>query len=205
MGQEQSQEFADKEKPPMQASGVKHKPSLTPKQKAKIEDIIVVKDVPDASKDNMDSTLKKLKKLRITYPVIKNISGIPIEGLDLIPGLSPDHLTEMLLRYQYHLTECAEAVSFDQNALTKRIKEVDLFTAKVFKECNERHKQMDQILVDMPRFFEVESLISRISTNMEKTTVLLQTLNYYLPESERLTPEELNIQGKVKKADYSIN
>ena len=199
MGQEQSQELADKEKPPMQTSGVKHKPSPTPKQKAKIEDIIVVKDVPDASKDNMDDTLKRLKKLRITYPVIKNISGIPIEGLDLISGLSPDHFTEMLLRYQYHLTECAEAVAFDQNALTKRIKEVDSFTAKVFKECNERHKQMDQILVDMPRFFEVESLINRISTNMEKTTLLLQTLNYYLPESERLTPEELNIQGKVKK------
>ena len=168
------------------------------KQKAKLEDIIVVRDMPDASKEVVDLTLAKLRKLRITYPVIKNVSGVPIEGIDLIPGLSGDPVTEMLLRYQYHLTECAEAVAFDQNALSKRLKEVEVFSTSILKTAIDRQKHMDQSLGSIQKFFEIDSLLERIGKNMDKTIDLMQSLNALLPEDERLPPEELDVRNQGK-------
>ena len=200
MGQEQSQNSqgttkTDNSSAGTSASGpVGQEPNVATKQKAKLEDIVIVKDVPDAPKGAVDETLAKLKKLRITYPVIKNVGGVPVEGIDMIPGLNADPMTEMLLRYQYHLTECAEAVAFDQNALSKRIKEVEMFSTTVLKTANERQKQMDQSLGSIQKFFEIDSLVDRISKNMDKTIELMQNLNALLPENERFSSEELDVR-----------
>ena len=172
--------------------------SNVPRQKAKLEDIVVVRDMPDASKEAIDESLAKLSKLQITYPVIKNVSGVPVEGIDLIHGLNADPVTEMLLRYQYHLTECAEAVAFDQNALSKRIREVELFSASILKSAVERQKQMDQSLGNIQKFFEIDSLLERIGNTMDKTIELMQNLNALLPENERFTPEELDVRHQIK-------
>eukprot|EP00112_Aurelia_sp_Birch-Aquarium-sp1_P023461 Seg700.3 transcript_id=Seg700.3/GoldUCD/mRNA.D3Y31 product="BLOC-1-related complex subunit 5" protein_id=Seg700.3/GoldUCD/D3Y31 len=199
MGQDQSQEEGTKnDSPKPTAKNQKRRASSASlKQRAKIEDIIVVKDSPDApSKANVDETIARLRKLKITYPIIKNIGGVPIEGLDMLPGLNPDPMTEMLLRYQYHLTECAEAVAFDQNAISKRMKEVEHYSTSVLKDANAKQKSMEQSFIDMQKFFEIDSLIDRISKNMDKTIKLMQNLNQMLPEDKQFSAEELDVKGK---------
>lgn len=196
MGQEQSQQQQETKGNETSSFDEGRNLNDIPKQKAKLGDIVVVKDMPDAPTEIMDETLAKLKKLRITYPVIKNVGGVPIEGIDSLTGLNADPVTEMLLRYQYHLTECAEAVAFDQNALSKRMKEVELFSARVLKAANDRQKQMDQSLGSIQKFFEIDSLIDRIGNNMDKTIQLMQNLNALLPQSERFSPEELDVRSQ---------
>lgn len=199
MGQDQSQEEGRKNDSPKPTAKnqTRRVSSASLKQRAKIEDIIVVKDSPDApSKANVDETIARLRKLKITYPLIKNIGGIPIEGLDMLPGLNPDPMTEMLLRYQYHLTECAEAVAFDQNAISKRMKEVEHYSTSVLKDANAKQKSMEQSFIDMQKFFEIDSLIDRISKNMDKTIKLMQNLNQMLPEDKQFSAEELDVKGK---------
>ena len=198
MGQDQSQEEGRKNSPkPTAKNQVRRASSSSLKQRAKIEDIIVVKDSPDGpDKANIDETITRLRKLKITYPIIKNIGGVPLEGLDILPGLNPDPMTEMLLRYQYHLTECAEAVSFDQNAIAKRMKEVEHYSTSILKDANIKQKCMEQSFVDMQKFFEIDSLIDRISKNMDKTVRLMQNLNQMLPEDRQFSAEELDVKGK---------
>ena len=200
MGQDQSQnrQGSESRNSSFERSLQEATANPVPKQKAKLEDIVVVKDVPDAPQDRVDQTIAKLRQLRIMYPIIKNVAGVPIEGMDLIPGLNADPVTEMLLRYQYHLSECAEAVAFDQNALSKRLKEVELFSTSVLKTAIDRQKQMDQSLGIIQKFFEIDSLLDRIGKNMDKTIELMQNLNSLLPENDRFSPEELDVRSQSK-------
>eukprot|EP00794_Sanderia_malayensis_P012684 gene12684-13986_t len=202
MGQDQSQEIARRNSvssisssssvggPNIDAVQKKPKRTVSVKQKAKLEDIIVVKDVRDGPGKESDKTLEKLRKLSITYPLIRNVGGVPLD--DTLPGIDSDPITEMLLRYQYHLTECADAVSFDQNAISKRMKEIELYSTSVLKGATERQKQMDLILSSMKKFTEIDSLIDRINKNMDKTLKLLQNVNEMFPEKDRIAPHELS-------------
>ncbi len=205
MGQEQSQqggtEDTKSDTATTKPNSVKLRSSSV-RQKAKLEDIIVVKDTPDSGCKELDETIKKLKELKITYPIIKNVGGVPSEGIDILPGLNSDPITEMILRYQYHLTECAEAVAFDQNAIAKRVKEIDSYSMSVLKDANERQKQMDGFLVNMKKFTEIDSLIDRVNKNMDKTVTLLLNVNQMLPEKDQLSQDDLDM---FMKQDLSIN
>ena len=186
MGQDQSQTKASQS-----PSGQRQGRRGTSKRKAKLEDIIVVSDHADSGKNQpeIDNTMRQLENLAMTPPIIRNVGNITQNDIDLLPHLNPNPLTEMLLRYQYHMTECAEAVSFDQNAITKRMREIELFSVTVMKEANERQKHMDTILGKLQKVVEIDSLVDRIHVNLDKTLELMKKVNQALPDQDKL-PEE---------------
>ena len=156
------------------------------KQKAKLDDIIVVSNrSEEAKKDECDAHIQQLKKISLHNPILMQFSGGDIEYVK-VPRISSIAFTEMLLRYQFHLTECAEAVSFDQNVLSKRIKEVNTFSACISKNLNERHKYIENVILQVEKVSEIENMLDKIEMNLRNTKEKFICLNKHLPEEERI-------------------
>lgn len=154
------------------------------RQRAKLDDIIVVNKTEN-KKDECDDHVQYLKNITLSNPILMQFSGGDIE-YKKVPRISSVVFTEMLLRYQFHLTECAEAVSFDQNVLSKRIKEVNFFASNINKDINERYKSIDSAIAQMEKVTEIESMIEKINTNLSSVKEKFEHLNSYLPEEEKI-------------------
>lgn len=90
---------------------------------------IVVVATATSSDQKADPEIDRLDRIPVLQPIIRGIIDTPRVGgasldVETLEKLDPQHLLQLCLRYQEHLKQCAEAVSFDQNALCVRIKEV---------------------------------------------------------------------------------
>lgn len=163
------------------------------KQKANLKDIVVVSSkLPENQNELLDEDIANIEAITLSRPILQNMSG----ELDYnrIPRLNSGPLTEMILRYQFHLTECAEAVSFDQNVLSKRIKELDSLASKVNKNLNEHQKNIDHAINQLQKVTEVSTMLKRIEINLKQTKQLFVVLNEQLPTRDQIKdPEYQNI------------
>ena len=108
-----------------------------------------------------------LRTTKLTQPILGDKSASEIDTIK-VPKIVSGPLTEMILRFQYHLTECAEAVAFDQAALTKHIKETDLLASKVNKNLQEKNKYFEKAIV------QIETVNEAVSyTHLTLPTILL--------------------------------
>ncbi|XP_057314769.1 BLOC-1-related complex subunit 5-like [Hydractinia symbiolongicarpus] len=163
------------------------------KQRANLKDIVVVSSkLPENQNELLDEDIANIEAITLSRPILQNLSG----ELDYskIPRLNSGPLTEMILRYQFHLTECAEAVSFDQNVLSKRIKELDSLASKVNKNLNEHQKNIDHAINQLQKVTEVSTMLKRIEINLKQTKQLFVVLNEQLPTRDQIKdPEYQNI------------
>ena len=105
-------------------------PGDTTQHSTQRHSIVVV--APAASSDQKpDPEIDRLDRIPVLQPIIRGVIDTPRVGgasidIETLEKLDPQQLLQLCLRYQEHLKQCAEAVSFDQNALCVRIKEVDI-------------------------------------------------------------------------------
>lgn len=160
------------------------------KQRAKLEDIMVVNAPTGKTKlvsKNEDHDIRNLNELPYFLPLLRSTVNVPAsrdldfwDKFDLRPCLS------LCSRYEKHLKQCAEAVSFDQHMLSSQIREMDTYCASVLRRVNDRYKRLSQVAMQMKKVEEMNTNLRRIDANLKRLVPMMERLNNVLPDEERL-------------------
>ena len=181
MGQEQSVVDGPTKKDPRQRT----------EDSKNANQIVVVSNRVEVKKKDMDEDLANLRTTKLTQPILGNNVIREIDTVK-VPKIVSGPLTEMILRFQSHLTECAEAVAFDQTALTKQIKETDILASEVSKSMSEKKKSLDKAVSQIETVTDVSNMLIQIERNMNTVVALFIKLNKTLPMEDQIYDPEFS-------------
>lgn len=151
---------------------------------------LVIVNTP-TSRPRLDSTeLQTLADLPDFQPLLR--SSLSPGDHDAVASLDAQSAFALAQRYESHMRQCADAVSFDQNALCVRIKEID-FAIKVLSDrMSERQKLMAKYAEQMQKTQDLSRSLNKLSMSLRQTVSLMDSLNDLLPPQDRLEKLELS-------------
>lgn len=160
------------------------------KQRAKLEDIMVVNAPTGTTKivsKKEDRDIKKLNSIPFFYPLLRGtINASASKDLEFFDKFDPRPGLSLCSRYEKHLKQCAEAVSFDQHMLSSQIREMDVYCVSVLRRVNDRYKRLSQAAVQLKKVEEMNANLKRIDANLKRLVPVMERLNNILPDEERL-------------------
>ena len=171
------------------------------------QEIVVVRSDPSVSSTSTgsDPVLQRLEEIPVVFPIIRSsVNMLGYRDLEDFEKLDHRHVLLLCLRYQRHMKECAEAVSFDQAALTRRLKDLDLISSAAVHDVTRMHHHVTRMSAhlqsDMRR---LQMAVEKAETAIQRCVPLMRRLNNVLPEDERLECFELvpEIEGHVPESD----
>lgn len=196
MGQEQSTgrletDSAGKNNVPYTSFSVNKSPNSNrrSRERAKLEDIVVVNDGGNRGivPRHEDPDLKKLKELPFFYPLLRGSVTTPApREMDMFDRLDSKPALKMCLRYEDHLKQCAEAVSFDQDMLSSRIREMESYCTSALRKITKRHRDLTAAMNQVKKVEEMSQTMRRIEVNCKRLIPMMERLNSILPDDERL-------------------
>ena len=194
MGQDQSSSLAGQmghpNVPYTKYSVEKNDTKSKTKQRAKLEDIMVVNAPTGTTKivsKKEDRDIKKLSNIPFFYPLLRGtINASASKDLEFFDKFDPRPGLSLCSRYEKHLKQCAEAVSFDQHMLSSQIREMDVYCASVLRRVNDRYKRFSQAAVQLRKVEEMNANLNRIDANLKRLVPMMERLNNILPDEERL-------------------
>lgn len=196
MGQEQSNnrskiESVRQENVPYTSYSLNKSVPNSKRERAKLEDIVVVSGGGNRGQNLMhsqeDPDLKKLKELPFFYPLLRgSVTAPAAREVDMFERLDPKPTLKMCLRYEDHLRQCAEAVSFDQDMLSTRIRETEAYCTSVLRLVSKRHMDLTLAINQVKKVEEMCFTVKRIDVNCKRLVPMMERLNSILPDEERL-------------------
>lgn len=155
-------------------------------------EIVVVKSGKYKTKDqqiNKDPDLLKLEKIPKFHPLMKSSLNIQsMTDFDSMNKIDVRPAQQICARYQTHLKLCAEAVTFDQDAITQRIKELDIHSASVLRHVSQRYKKLQCEMNVIETVNEIKKNINRVEMTLQQIMPLMDELNKKLSEDHRMEP-----------------
>ncbi|XP_071943303.1 BLOC-1-related complex subunit 5-like [Antedon mediterranea] len=154
----------------------------------KASDIVVVADGSSPKRDSgLNAELQKMQDIPTFLPIMRGTLNVPsMEDPNVLDKLDSSKLYALSLRYQEHLKACSEAVTFDQNSLTHRVKEIDTEIISITSTLSERQKKFAKYAEHIQKINEMSSTVKRIQMSVDQLIPTMNMLNSMLPESERL-------------------
>lgn len=161
--------------------------------------IVVVSEGTNPDDMALESELQKMRDIPTFLPIIKgvaNLGNINVEDPAMMDKMEHRQLLFMCLRYQQHLKQCAEAVSFDQGVLSNRIKEVDAEGTSVTSAFTDRQRKFAKYAEQIQKINEMSGTLKRVQMNIDQLVPLMDRLNSILPEGDRLEPFSMKPESK---------
>nr|XP_039253905.1 BLOC-1-related complex subunit 5-like [Styela clava] len=150
--------------------------------------VVVGTKEPELSGNYLDNYITRLDTCPSFQPIFQSQGsgeGRPQQG-ELVGQLDWKAALKVSTRIQEHLHKCAEAVSSDQNSLASQIKQVDAQACQIMQKYTERQKAFAKYAEHMRKIDEISSSLKRVRMNLDTTFNLLDELNKYLPDEERI-------------------
>ncbi|XP_078000392.1 BLOC-1-related complex subunit 5-like [Glandiceps talaboti] len=167
------------------------------KQSAKVENIVVVRTA-QRNTDSPDPELSKMHDIPTFLPIMRGALNIPnMEDPNVLDKIDSKQALMLCVRYQEHLKQCAEAVSFDQNTLANRIKEVDQSINTIMASMTERQKKFAKYAEHIQKIEEMSAVLKRVQMNVDQLVPLMDRLNSVLPDDDRLESFSMKPDKKI--------
>jgi len=155
-------------------------------------DIIVVTERTEKANipnDTTESVLNRLQFMPTVYPIIK--SSIDLKDDVPLREIDSKYVVNLCNRLQTHLNLCADTVTFDQNALTNRVKELDFVANTLMHTFTEKQRKFAKYCDQFQSVKEISMTLKKIQRKMENIESMMKEINSSFPENERL--EELSV------------
>lgn len=177
-------------------SPMRGSPQRGPKVGSADHKIVTVSAGGSGTDQSLFYEIQKMRDIPTFLPILKGTNNIPqVEDPNQMEKMDHRQLLLLCLRYQQHLRQCAEAVTFDQNALTGRIKEVDAIIHSIMQSMVERQKRFAKHAEQIQRINEMSGTLKRVQMSVDQLIPLMDRLNSVLPDMERLEPFTMRPTG----------
>ncbi|XP_033101946.1 BLOC-1-related complex subunit 5-like [Anneissia japonica] len=167
----------------------------------KANDIVVVAEGSSPKLDSgLNVELQKMHDIPTFLPIMRGTLNVPsMEDPNVLDKLDSSKLYALSVRYQEHLKSCSEAVTFDQNSLTQRVKEIDSEISAITNTLSERQKKFAKYAEHIQKINEMSSTVKRIQMAVDQLIPTMNMLNSMLPETERLEQFKMKNEGTGRR------
>lgn len=174
-------------KPLKSKSAVHRTPQKSSKKSA--HNIVLVNAAQSTPNLDKDPDILRLQQIPSFLPIMRATLNLPaardpevLERLDFAP------LHRLCVRYQNHLTACANMVATEQNLLTGRIREIDQDIGRIMSSATDKQKKFSKYAEKLCKIQDLSYQLNKCHMLLNETLESMETLNNYLSVEDRLEP-----------------
>ena len=169
---------------------VKTKRKIPTKQaKKSAHNIVVVKPAATGPNLDRDPDIMRLQSIPMFLPIMRATLNLPAaRDPEVLERLDPAPLHKLCVKYQTHLTACANFVATEQNQLTQKVRETDNEIGKIISAATDKQKKFAKYAEKLAKVQELSHQLNRCHMLLNQTLESMETLNNYLDIEDRLEP-----------------